>query len=207
MMDDAQTELLAALTRIADLAGLLADATAHTDTVPADLANVRLAKALEAESDAALRISVGRARTAGHTWQELGDLLGVSRQAAFQRFGRPIDPRTGEDMSNALLPGAADKATALLADWFDGNIDKARSEFDATMTAQLPPEKMSAVRAQVIGLCGAYEGMDKPVAHQVGDYTVVDVPLHFEAAEMKGRVAYDADGKVAGLFVLRPDAT
>jgi hypothetical protein len=30
--------------------------------------------------------------------------------------------------------------------------------------------------------------------------------MSFEAAEVKGRVVYDKDGKVTGLFVLPPDA-
>ena len=42
--------------------------------------------------------------------------------------------------------------------------------------------------------------MGEAVAHQAGDYTVVDVPLHFEAASLTGRVSYDRAGRVAGLF-------
>jgi hypothetical protein len=41
---------------------------------------------------------------------------------------------------------------------------------------------------------------------QAGDLTIVDIPLTFEASEMKGRVVDDKQGKVAGLFVLKPDA-
>lgn len=37
-----------------------------------------------------LHAAVDRARDAGHSWAELGQILGTSRQAAFQRFGRPI---------------------------------------------------------------------------------------------------------------------
>jgi hypothetical protein len=56
------------------------------------LTAVSSAKHLAAAVDDALRATVQRARAAGHTWQEIGDLLGTSRQAAFQRFGRPADP-------------------------------------------------------------------------------------------------------------------
>ena len=31
---------------------------------------------------------VDEARTQGHTWQEIGAVLGTTRQAAFQRFGK-----------------------------------------------------------------------------------------------------------------------
>src|SRR5262245_34950286 len=77
---------------------------------------VKIANELAATAAVALRLSVDSARSAGRTWQELGDVLGVSRQATFQRFGHPLDPRTGEPMSRALLPGAAEKATQLLID-------------------------------------------------------------------------------------------
>ena len=43
-------------------------------------------------------------------------------------------------------------------------------------------------------------GHGEPVVHQAGDYTVVNVPLRFEAAELTGRVSYDRAGQVAGLY-------
>ena len=43
----------------------------------------------------ALQASVDRARDAGHSWREIGGVLGTTRQAAFQRFGHPVDPCTG----------------------------------------------------------------------------------------------------------------
>jgi hypothetical protein len=42
----------------------------------------RIAERLESEN-------VARARTAGWTWEEIGDALGVSRQAAHKKHGRP----------------------------------------------------------------------------------------------------------------------
>ena len=54
------------------------------------LAAVRSARqALEAlEHD-----TVTRARAGGATWSEIGNVYGVSKQAAQQRFRRPADPR------------------------------------------------------------------------------------------------------------------
>jgi len=50
------------------------------------------ARDLSAAAEAALRATVDRARSAGKTWSDIGGVLGTSRQAAFQRFGHPIDP-------------------------------------------------------------------------------------------------------------------
>jgi Protein of unknown function (DUF3887) len=148
-----------------------------------------------------------RAWAAGHTWQDIGDALGATRQAAFQRFGRPIDPRTGDPMSQAVLPDAGDRAIAIFSNWVQGRYDDvAAADFDATMTAELPIEKIAAAWAQIIGMVGAYQRMGEPFVRQFGDYTVVDIPMEFEASEMKGRVAFNTDGQVSGLFILNPDA-
>jgi hypothetical protein len=70
----------------------------------------------------------------------------------------------------------------------------------------MPESGLAAAWAQLIGLVGAYGGTGEPVSRQAGDLTIVDIPMTFEASEMKGRVVYDQQGKVAGLFVLSPDA-
>lgn len=54
------------------------------------------ARSLQALADEALAHLVTDARERGITWQTIGDALGISRQAAFQRFGTAIDPRTGK---------------------------------------------------------------------------------------------------------------
>ena len=61
--------------------------------------------------------------------------------------------------------------------------------------------------ATVTGLVGAFEGFGEgePFVRRIGDHTVVDVPLRYEAGDMKARVAFDADEKVAGLFILAPE--
>jgi len=173
---------------------------------PDPLEAVRAASELVALADQSLRLSVDAARESGRTWQEIGDLLGVTRQAAFQRFGHPIDPRTGRPMSETILPGAADRATQLMIDWIEQRYDQVAADFDETMTEKLPVSQLPAAWAQLIGMVGSYQGMAAPTARAAGDLTIVDIPMTFEASEMKGRVVYNADGKVAGLFVLRPDA-
>jgi hypothetical protein len=170
---------------------------------PAGLEAVRIASQLSATTAAALRLSVERAREAGRTWQELGELLGVSRQAAFQRFGHPVDPRTGLPMSDAMLTGAAEKATELMINWIGQRYDGVTAELSKLTREHLTAlGGLSAAWAMLIGTVGAYEGMGEAAARQAGDQTIVDIPMTFESGEMKGRVVYDKQGSVAGLFVL-----
>ncbi len=189
--------------RVASPAGAGESSAGASSSGPAGLDAVRVASKMAATAATALRLSVERAREAGRTWQELGDLLGVSRQAAFQRFGHPVDPRTGQPMSNAMMPGAAEKATELMINWIEERYDDVLSELNE-LTLQKLGELggLPAAWAMVVGTVGAYEGMGEAVARQTGDLTIVDIPMTFEAGEMKGRVVYDKQSKVAGLFVL-----
>jgi uncharacterized protein DUF3887 len=96
-------------------------------------------------------------------------------------------------------------AADLIAAWSDGRYDEVTRHFDTTVAERLPAAALAAAWAQVIGMVGGYDQMGQPLVRQLGDYTVVDIPLSFETGQMKGRVAYNAQGQVAGLFVLRPD--
>jgi hypothetical protein len=94
------------------LTRVISAARVAVDGIPADAAltpftTITAIRSLARVVEDGLREAVQAARRAGHTWAEIGDLLGTTRQAAFQRFGRPLDPRTGVPMSQEILPGAA----------------------------------------------------------------------------------------------------
>lgn len=63
------------------------------------LALVRRAADADRAAGALLHRSVAAARSGGHSWQAIGDVLGLTRQAAQQRFGKDETPAT---------PGGAD---------------------------------------------------------------------------------------------------
>jgi hypothetical protein len=79
---------------------------------------VAAARDLASAANAALHDAIDRARAAGCSWRDIGEVLGTSRQAAFQRFGHPVDPRTGEPMGREILPGAVERAVTILG-WFN----------------------------------------------------------------------------------------
>jgi hypothetical protein len=165
---------------------------------------VAAAQELSAAAEAALQAAVDRARATGVSWREIGDVLGTSRQAAFQRFGHPVDPRTGEPMSRDVPPDAADRAVAILT-WHDeGRYDEIIAEFDDNLRRVLDAGRLASGRAHMAGLFGRLERMDEPFAHRAGDDIIVDVPLHYEAGDARGLVRFDSDGKVAGLAIRPP---
>jgi hypothetical protein len=69
------------------------------------------------------------------------------------------------------------------------------------MLEAVSASSIADVWAQMAGLIGRYESMGEPLAHAIGEHTVVEIPLHFEAGEATGRVVFDSGGAVAGLFV------
>jgi hypothetical protein len=168
---------------------------------PSALAAIGQAQALARSAEEGLAMSVARARESGHTWAEIGRVLGTSRQAAFQRFGRPADPRTGQPMA-PMVPGARELAGRLFGDLAAGRWAAVCAQFGPAVAARLDPAGLAAAWAQVIGMAGEFERRGEPSAYRAGDYTVVDVLLFFEAGERTGRVSYDQDARVAGLFFL-----
>ena len=73
------------------------------------------------------------------------------------------------------------------------------------MTARLPADQLTAAWTQILGLVGGYERMGEPLVRPLGGYTVVDIPLTFEAGQMKGRVSYNGAGQVSGSFIVTPE--
>jgi hypothetical protein len=106
-------------------------------------------------------------------------------------------------MSTEIAAGAADRAVAILAAMTEGRWEEARRDFSGQMSQRLDAKRLAGGWARMAGLVGAYEGMGAAFAHRVADHTVVEIPLRFEAGEATGRVIFDEDGKVAGLW-LRP---
>jgi len=189
-------------TRIRASADRLADELVRPSAGP-PLAAMTAARDLAAATGQALQEIIDRARTAGHSWREIGDVLGTTRQAAFQRFGHPVDPRTGAPMSKEILPGAADKATEIMTCLVEGRWEEARRDFGETMRDRVDAARLADGWAHTVSLIGSYEGMGEPFAHATRDHTVVEIPLRFEAGQATGRAVFDAGGQVVGLW-LRP---
>jgi hypothetical protein len=170
------------------------------------LAAIAFVRGAEGEIDAGLQAAVQRAREAGHTWAEIGQVLGSSRQAAFQRFARPADPRTGAPMADSVLPGAADRGMVLIANMAAGRWADAYRDFGEN-ARKFDADRLAAGWARLAGLVGRLEQTGRPVVYQAGDLTVADIPLSFEAGERTARIAFDRQGQVAGLHLLPPGLT
>lgn len=202
-MEDVQVAPGSVASAILDAAGRLVQELVRSGG-GSSLAALRAARDLSAAAEAAVQESVDRARDAGHSWRQIGEVLGTSRQAAFQRFGHPVDPRTGRLMIRDLPPGAADRAMALFSCFPDGRWDEVLEAMDDRMRERHDAAILARGWASMAGLFGSFERFGAPLARPAGDdCVVVGVPLHFEAGEGIGLVRFDQDGKVAGLRLQR----
>lgn len=162
-------------------------------------AAVGAARDLLDAAETALQAAVDRARAAGQSWRDIGDVLGTSRQAAFQRFGHPVDPRTGAPMTRTVASGAVERATKFLACFTAGRWDEALGYLDDRMRERHDAERLASGWSQMTGMFGSFEGMGEVTPVPVGESTVVDVVLRFEAGEAMAWVRFDHDGRVSGL--------
>ena len=147
-----------------------------------------------------LRALVEQARAAGHTWAEIGDVLHVSRQAAFQRFG---GTRPGPEEAGIATPveGAVEHALPVLQAFIDGRFDDARATFGERMLKAVSVELLADVRDKVRREAGEVTALGTPAVSVRDGYTVVDIPVSLERDDGVGRVVLDADHQVAGFFV------
>lgn len=158
-------------------------------------------RSLDAIVEEILRALVTRARAAGHTWAEIGDVLHVSRQAAFQRFGGGDRPAAGEGVIAVPIEGAAERALAVLRAFLDGRLDDARSTFDKRMLDACSVELLADVRERVRRGGGEVQAVGAPAVSARDGYTFVDIPVALDRAEGTSQVILNADGQVAGFFV------
>ncbi len=153
-----------------------------------------------------LRALVEQARSAGHTWAEIGDVLHVSRQAAFQRFGGGRRPAPDDGGIAVPVQGAVEHAVPVLQAFLDSRFDEVRSTFGERMLKACSLELLTDVREKVRREAGEVQAVGTPVVSVRDGYTAVDIPVALEHADGVGRVVLDADRQVVGFFVRPAEA-
>jgi hypothetical protein len=159
-------------------------------------------RSLDLIVDDTLQALVLRARDAGHTWAEIGEVLHVTRQAAFQRFGAGASIG-GSDAAGSAAPlrGAAKLARSVLKAFLDGHPQDVRARFDDRMLESCSVELLADVRERVRAGGGEVREIGDPVVSTRDGLTVVDIPVTLERARGTGQVILDPAGWVAGFFV------
>lgn len=109
-------------------------------------------------------------------------------------------------MSKRPLLGAVELARAVIDDHAHGRWADVTDRFDTTMRAGLTEEGLAEAWAYLVGLAGAYEGHGVTDSVRVGDFTITNTPLAFEAGDFVARITFRDDQTIAGLYILNADA-
>lgn len=165
-----------------------------------------------------LHAAVQQARAAGRTWADIGEVLGISRQAAFKRFGEVINPAngqriTGVPMSIAVIQQLTEKVFDLIA---EAKYEELEQMMHPEVREELPASLIAETWASVLAEVGAKESYSDthvvlPGGERVEEDTamlgnVVGVTaIQHEAGEMMGRVAVDEQQRVVGILIVTPD--
>jgi len=158
-------------------------------------------RSLETIVDDTLRALVEQARAGGHTWAEIGEVLHVSRQAAFQRFGGAGRPTAEEVEIGVPVQNAVEHAVPVLEAFLDGRWDDVRATFDERMLEACSVELLADVRDRVRNQAGEVQALGTPAVSVRDGYTIVDIPVALERDEGTGRVVLNPDRQVAGFFI------
>ena len=94
-------------------------------------------------------------------------------------------------------------ATRALDHMDAGEYAQAEAMFNADMAKAVPADKLKAVWESLPAQVGKAGGRGDAQSMQQDTTTLVQVPLHFEKAELVAKFAIDADGRIEG-FMIQP---
>jgi len=164
-----------------------------------------------------LRRAVQEARSAGRTWAEIGAALGTTRQAAFKRFGRVIDPVHGRPITGAhvSLENITNLTERVFAHIASGDYASVDTLLHPDVRGELSEDLVMGTWRRVLAEAGALEGTSGTHVVLPGGEPIVDgeevlgtvvgvTTLRFEAGELTGRVAVDPTARVVGILIVPP---
>lgn len=204
---------------LAELAAVVEGTNAATE--PQDGSNViSRADELVRRSQVRLVELVVSARAAGVAWQAIGDALGVSRQAAFKRFGGAVThPDEEKDMTKQTID-LMDRTRAVFERLDAGDYEAVRTQMTYACARTLSKRRIQGVWDEVVTETGWLESatdltvqtpdgtnaLNKFANRVLANGAIVQATLRHEAGEWIGRVAFNGSGRITGLLIAPPGA-
>ncbi|GAB2481218.1 hypothetical protein GCM10027030_14020 [Luteococcus sediminum] len=176
-----------------------------------------IAQALDrlSQAEQELHDSVRRARSQGRTWQEVADVLGVTRQAAFKRFGHPTDPETGDALETVPPVDLPSLTREAAADLGAGDFGRLRSRMTQACSRQLTARVVSSVWSDILGSYGDPVAIGSVGCHGPAGERLPEGPVRapavgraelvHEHGELVLKVQVNRNGRITGL-VIRPSS-
>src|SRR5262245_52670492 len=112
----------------------------------------------------------------------------------------PESPEPGEAPARTIEALARDIAAQLAR----GDAEAVTARFDDTMRSALPVAQLTQVWASLETQLGAFDRIGNTRRRRVQGLDVVLVRMAFERGEVDLKIVFDAEERIAGLFVVPP---
>ena len=112
------------------------------------------------------------------------------------------EAESGKAGSSAMDPVCKQVSEDIMDALVNGDYVLARKAFNADMKKQLPEKKLQESWESLFTQFGVPKMRGEPQGKQGEGLSVIYTPLKFEKGNLVSQVACDADGKVAGFYVV-----
>ena len=167
-------------------------------------------------ADRRLHELVAESRRGGASWQAIGEALGVSRQAAFKRFGAD-DAADAPDASVDLV----ERTTRVFELLGASDYASVRELMSYSCARVLTKRRLMGTWRQVVDATGPLRACGNPIVQTPDGRTsierfanrhlaqgvVIQTTLEHERGEWLGRVAFNGAGKITGILIAPPGAS
>ena len=137
----------------------------------------------------------------------------MTRQAAFKRFGKPVDPATGKTLQTRGIDQVRERTEQVFALIAAGDYEGLAEILHPATAQELSPELIAETWRRVLGDVGELQQCRDTRVELPGGEVIADddrvigtvigaTTLECEAGVAVGRVALDEDAKVVGILLL-----
>ncbi|WP_346845227.1 hypothetical protein [uncultured Rothia sp.] len=148
---------------------------------------------------------VQQARQNGATWQQIGDAIGITKQAASQRFHR-----SPAEHSEASLQKIQEELNTLAEEAFStlarNDIDHLHSLMTYLTARQLSKRQVSKVWNQVVEHCGEYIELNNSRIEHSANSFILTYRLRHEHGEPVGQILFNTRKQITGLVIFLNDS-
>lgn len=155
------------------------------------------------EANNQLQLEVNEARLEGLTWKQIGEALGISKQAASQRFNRP-------QVGNRQALQTLERELYLIAEEFFAALThqdyaRARSLMTYTASRAYPQRKLTKKWQTIVGACGAYVELTRHRFELTGTSLGLVYRLRHEHGEPVGQLTFNNRHQITEWVIYRND--
>lgn len=164
------------------------------------------ASQLASAAERSLHLLVAEARAAGMTWAQVGEVLGVTRQAAQKRFGGQVPERVAREPLEAP-PHLVELALELLDDAVAGRIERIEERASAHLRKVAGDAGLGPAFLAVVPAFGEFLSREEPEVQVVGRVAIVSALERRTLRSVRAEVCLSFEGSLLGLNYLGADSS